>query len=256
MLFGRHRRSSPSQHAIIEFWQWWPAARSRLTASIDAGDGGSQLAAEIGQRVAAIHPELDWELGRGVVARHSFMLSPAGRSDPRATAARWLALAPPADDTWEYHDARRAVPAFATMRVRLDGHDLGVGDTRFGVTRHEHSIDVAVFHPLVAELPEQPRTRIAFLCLDWALGEQAVETWVGAISATPNPPAQADTVDGLRQSVADLAARHEEPQWLILRGGTPQTQDMMAVAQAPLRPARWPRFDIHAALTLPYEGSG
>lgn len=43
---------------------------------------------------------------------------------------------------------------------------------------------------------------------------------------------------------------------MILSGGTPQTQGMMAVAQVPLRAARWPRFDTHVALALPFQDRG
>jgi hypothetical protein len=265
MLFGRSRRTNPgrqgipSRQAIIEFWQWWPTVQARLAASLDAPDGGASSAAEITQRVAAIHPDLDWELGAGQAARYDLTVSPGGRSDLRATAARWLALAPPADETWEFHDARQAIPTVSGLTVEFDGLNLSLGDVRFGLTRHDHSIDVAVFHPSFAELPElaeQPLMRLAFLCLDWVLGEQAVETWIGEISATRTTPTPADTVDGLRRAVADLAAHHQEPQWVILCGGPAQTQDLMAMAQVPLRPARWPRFDTHVALTLPYEDRG
>lgn len=253
---GRQPRSSNARDGIVEFWQWWPDGRPRLTAAIAAGDGGASLADEIGQRVAAIHPELDWELGPGAVSQHCFMLSPAGNPELRATAARWLAPAPPSDDTWEFYDARQPNPGFAGMRLRMDSLDLPLGDVRFLISRREHSIDVGVFHPSFAALPEKPRMHLAFLSLDWALGEQAVEVWIGEISAVPVAPAQADTVDGLRAAVADLAERHREPQWVILSGGTPDTQGNMAVAQVPLRAARWPRFDTHIAVTAPYEDRG
>jgi hypothetical protein len=256
MVFGRRNRASTTREAIIEFWTWWPSVRTPLTAGIDAGDGGAPLAGEIARRVTAIHPKLDWELGKGLVARHGVTLSPAGNPELRAAAARWLALAPPPDDVWEFHDARQAVPGFATMRLQFDGHDLNLGDVRFGVAGNEHSVDVSVFHPVFARLAENARLRIAFLCLDWALGEQAVEVWVGEISAMATAPGQADTVDGLRATVAGLVQRHQEPQWVILGGSTPETERLMAVAQVPLRAARWPRFDTHVAVTLSFPDRG
>jgi hypothetical protein len=252
MLFGRRHRSSNTREGIIEFWAWWPSARPRLTADIDAGEGGASLADEIGQRVAAIHPKLEWELGQGVVSRHGFTVSPAGNVESRAAAARWLALAPPSDDVWEFHDARQPNPGFAHMSLRMDAQELALGDTRFLVSPREHSIDVSVFHPSFPSLPEKQHLHLAFLLLDWALGEQSVEVWIGEISATAITPGQAATVEGLRATLEGLVQRHQEPQWVILGGSTPDTQRLMAVAQVPLRAARWPRFDTHVALTLPF----
>lgn len=254
MVFNRRRQTS--KQAIIEFWEWWPSVRPRLTAGLDAGDGGEPVGEEIAAKVAAIHPNLDWELGKGLVARHAFTVSPAGNPDLFAVTARWRALAPPSDGTWEFHGSRQAIPDFAGLRLRFDEHDLHLSDTRFGITGSEHIVDVAVFHPAFAQLPEEPRQHIAFLCLDWALGEHAVELWVGEVTAPAAAPPEADTVDGLRGAVAELERAHEEPRWVILSGSSPQNQGMMALAQVPLRAARWPRFDTHVALALPFPDRG
>jgi hypothetical protein len=254
MLFGR-KRSDP----IIEFWDWWPQARPRLTAALAAGDGGAALAPlgdEISRRVKAIHPKLDWELSKGSVAQHDFTVSPAGAAELRAIAARWLALAPAADDTWEFHDARQPTAGFSDAKLMLDGRELALSDVRFSVAAREHSADVAVFHPLFADLPDSARIQIAFLCLDWALGEHAVEVWVGEVKASTTGGPQAYTVDGLRAAIEELAAAHTEPTWAILEGRARDGSVVLATAQMPLRSARWPRFDTHVALRLPFEDRG
>jgi hypothetical protein len=138
----------------------------------------------------------------------------------------------------------------------FNGHDLALDDARFIVSPAKHSADVAVYHPAFADLPPDPRLHIAYLCLDWALGEHAVEVWIGAITAVTSPTAGLDTVDGLRRVVADLAAQHEEPQWAMLDGRTPGGEVVLATVQVPLRSARWPRFDTHVSLTLPFDDQG
>jgi hypothetical protein len=211
---------------------------------------------EIAGRVNAIHPKLDWELGKGAVAEHGFTLSAVGNAELRATAARWLALAPPPDDTWEFHDGRQPNPTFDGTGLRIEGHDLSLGETRFHASAREHAVDIAVFHPAFADLPDSTRTRVAFLCLDWALGEHAVETWVGQVDVATVSAPQTYTVEELRNLVADLARRHEESPWTMLQGQTRDGRFMLATTQVPLRGARWPRFDTHVALTLPFDDRG
>jgi hypothetical protein len=252
MFFGRSRRTDP----IVDFWMWWPSVRPRLTAGLEAGDGGMPLVDEISARVKAINPKLDWELGKGSVASHDFTLSPVGDSALRATAARWLALAPPPDDTWEFHDARQPNPAFEHARLQIADAELALGDLRFGVTTHEHAVNVVVHHPAFVTLPEQVRTQIAFLSLDWALGEHDVEVWVGTDTADTGAPLDPSTVDELRTTVSTVAAHHEPPQWVLLSGQAPDGHPVVASAQVPLRAARWPRFDTHVALALPFADRG
>jgi hypothetical protein len=251
VIFGRRGPASP----IIDFWTWWPGARPRLTATLAAGDGGMSMAEEISRRVAAINLKLDWELSAGTAAQHAFTLSCAGNAELRAAAARWLALAPPADQTWEFHDARQPNQDFDGAQLRIDGHDLLLDGTRFLLVSREHAVDVSVYHPAFADLPDRARTQISFLCLDWALGEQAVEIWVGRVEVATTRSEPMHGVAEFRRIVSDLADQHAEPRWNIL-GGEKSGHAIVVTAQVPLRPARWPRFDTHVALTLPFEGRG
>jgi hypothetical protein len=116
-----------------------------------------------------------------------------------------------------------------------------------------HSLDVTVHHPLFEELPEPVRLQITYLALDWALGEHGVEIWVGLIEPMTTMPPNAVTVEGLRAAVDKLIERHREPVWAMLTGQLADGADVMAMAQQPLRSARWPRFDTHVALRLPYQ---
>jgi hypothetical protein len=256
MFLRRRKAEADPGRAIADFWQWWPSARPRLTASIDAHEGGLPLVDEIGARVNAIHPDMHWELGKGEISEHALVVSPGGNPALRAAAARWLAAAPPADETWEFHDGRQRSASFDDFTLSIEGHALQLSELRFGVIStgdQAHSVDVTVYHPLFDELPEPVRVQITYLALDWALGENGVEIWVGLIEPMTTMPPNALTVDGLRAAVDTLIERHREPVWAMLTGQLPSGDDVMATAQQPLRSARWPRFDTHVALLLPYE---
>jgi hypothetical protein len=249
------RRKSAPDAAIADFWQWWPTARPRLTASIDAREGGMSMVDEIRQRVHAIDPDLEWELGQGEQAKNAFVLTPAGNAKLRATAARWRAAAPPADEIWEFHDARQPSAGFDDFTLQIGEHSLAMSEVRFGaiLTGDEpHSVDVTVFHPLFADLPDNLRSQITFLALDWALGENGVETWVGLVEPMATEPPDARTVHELRAVVTEIADRHRKPVWAILGAETPEGQPVMAMTQLPLRAVRWPRFDTHVGVVLPY----
>jgi hypothetical protein len=95
---------------IAAFWSWWPAAHGRIEAAIGGGGFPKALVSEIAARVGAIDADLDWELSPGNVAQHAFCLSAKGDPVLRRTTERWLAAAPAADSTWEFHPARIGRP--------------------------------------------------------------------------------------------------------------------------------------------------
>src|SRR5512143_2756615 len=112
-----------TRSAIDAFWAWWHEARHRVEESITKGSSPA-LADEISEKVNALADNLVWELGPGARAKHAFCVSAQGDPELRAHVERWLASAPPADATWEYHPARQANPVFAKMRLDLGGHEL------------------------------------------------------------------------------------------------------------------------------------
>jgi hypothetical protein len=250
-VFGR-KRMSPAD-AIVEFWVWWSTARPRIEAAIESGtwDG---LVDEMGTRVAAIHPKLQWEFAKGARARHCLVVCAAGNPTLRAVAARWLAPAPPTTDTWEYASARQPDLRAFTSTLKIDGHELALDQIRFAARPDpdRHEIDVACHHPGFAGLPDEARGQITFLALDWVLGEYAVELWVGEVTWVVEPPPAAEPPAALAAAVAALAAEHHEPVWALLRGETRSGAPVLATVQQPLKSVRWPRFDTHVAVVLPY----
>ncbi len=249
-LFRRHN-SVPPTAAIAAFWQWWPTARPRIEAAI-AGGGWDGLPDEVTQRIKAISPDLEWEFGAGRQSAHALVVSAAGSRELRVLAERWYRAAPPPDRTWEFHPARQPDPQAFTRMIQFGPHQLGLGELRFGHVPDDdrRQLDVVVYHPGFATVPERDRTQVSFLALDWLLGEDVVGAWIGVIDATTDPGIAPDTGDGLRTAVATLA--DEPPLWTVLTGTSPGGRPVMATVQTPLRPIRWPLFDQHIAVVLPY----
>jgi hypothetical protein len=250
-LFGK--RNDP-QRAIAEFWSWWPGIRPRVEAAISSG-GWNDLIGQISARVDAIDSGLQWEFMKGTSAKHALVVCPGGAARLRATAARWLAAAPPADSTWEYHAARQAEPAALEGKLEIAGQALDISQMRFGFTvdADRAEIDVVGHHPAFASLPENAHAQITFLALDWSLGEDAVELWIGRVDNSATSPENAQPAQTLVTAVASLAERHRKPIWTLLQGRSPSGGGpVVAVAQRPLKAVRWPRFDTHVAVVLPY----
>jgi hypothetical protein len=251
-MFGRRKKSDDRVAAIVEFWVWWDRARARVATAIADGTVG-QLAEEISTRVSAIHEDLQWELSPGKATEHSLVVAPGGDARLRATVARWLASAPAGDTLFEYYGARQADDDVLSSKIQIGGEELDLKELRFGFTVEDdpHDIDVAVFHPGFATLPEQARGQLTFLALDWALGEEQVETWIGAVETAVTRPPNPRTGRELQTAVADLAARHAEPVFAVL-GAETRRGPLVATVQLPLRSARWPRFDTHVAVTTSF----
>jgi hypothetical protein len=248
-MFGR-RKNKDTGPAIAEFWRWWADARHSVGAAIDDGTVAA-LAGEISRRVASIHKGLQWELSQGTRAQHALVVAAAGNAALRATVARWLAAAPAPDAVFEYLGSRPSDDAVFTSRMQIAGHELDLSELRFAYSTDEdaHDLDVSVFHPGFRELPESARLQVTFLALDWALGEEQVEMWVGRVEAQQVESPGLRPYGDLRAAVADLAAKHAEPRYAMLGGERPGGRPMMAMVQVPLKSVRWPRFDAHIAVT-------
>jgi hypothetical protein len=245
------RRSTPpvgQPAAIAEFWTWWKSVRDEVAAGIS---GEPVHVDEINRRVATIASDLQWELTPGIDSQHALVVTAAGDSELRATAARWLAGAPDADEVWSYRSARIADPKVFSATLELGDTNLELAGMTFAYEVHKdhHRVDVRAHHPSFAEIPDGVRAQVTFLCLDWLLGETEVETWIGAVEWSDTALADAGPPELLAAAVAEVAAGGDS--WALLRGSK-DGKPLMAMVNLPLRPARWPRFDTHVAVVLPY----
>jgi hypothetical protein len=246
------KKPRPEAETIAEFWQWWATARDAVAAAIGAGTV-RDLADELGRRVEAIRTDLQWELAPGIASAHALVVTSGGQAATRATAARWLAAAPPADETWSYRSVRAADPSIFESTIELDGHKMELAHIRYGITvnKQSHQIDVACHHPEFTSLQDNIQGQIAFLTLDWAVGEDNVETWLGEITWTATPPANPRTPQDLRHAVTAVAS--DEDSWVLMEGQRRDGTPLLATVASPLRSARWPRFDLYVPIRLPYQ---
>jgi len=111
-------------------------------------------------------------------------------------------------------------PGGLTSRLELDGSELDLSLMRVGLTldAERQKADVSVFHPGFATIPEQARGQATYLLLDWLLGEDGVERWLGAVQAVTVCPVDALPADALPETVLALAARTGDHQWALLEG--------------------------------------
>jgi hypothetical protein len=246
MLLGR-RRSDPAQ-AIQDFWHWWSTAHGRLV-SVAGTDGRDGAVAEITARVRAIDAGLQWEWGRGASSRYALVVSSGGEPRLRATAERWLAAAPAADASWEFHSSRQANPGLAAGTMRVGELDLALSDLRLGLRldAQRYQLAVTAYHPVFPVLTQRQREQVTFLALDWTIGEGRAGIWLASVDAVASAPVPARTATDLVAAVAKLEALHTGNTWMVSTHGR-----RVSLVQVPLRPARWPRFDTHVGVRVAY----
>jgi hypothetical protein len=177
--------SSPSfddrAQAIAAFWSWWSYRRVAVEHALDAGQGlEPSLTAELVERIAEIDPALSWGLESTAPGQHALTVTPSGVSELYATAARWWEAAPETNG-WRYQWQRAARPDAASLTFRLSGRDVALGEVRFAISRRNELVDVRVDHPQLRSLESPAAMAAAFQLLDAAIGERAVERYLGAV---------------------------------------------------------------------------
>jgi hypothetical protein len=255
---SRGRKSSTLPAARIgEFWTWWLAEGADATAAAYEAGTLASWAVKLGKHVHAIDEDLEWELGPGVESQHVLVVSAAGNSQLRATARRWRLSAPPPSATWSYSDLRLPSAGldwvFDFAGHQVDGESVLVDAN---VDSAHAVIDVAVFHPAFPSMMQDQRNQLTFLLLDNALGEEAVETWIGEVSSSVTRPESGINLTRLQQLLAQLQqdSTDEDGQlhWVLMTGTNGDGKEVLAAAQKSLRPMTAPQFDTHVSIELPF----
>lgn len=251
MIFPRKRDRDP-RAGITAFWTWWGKAKVELDAALRAGQlGGMERA--LSARVSAIHPDIAWELTEGRGGRNALVLSPEGSPALRTITERWLRAGPGADDSWEYHAARQADLRAFESELQLGDRAFEPGKTRFGaeIDPERARVHILVQHPDFPHLDDPDRLRASFLLLDWALGEDAVERWLGEIRVTADE--QPFDVAAMREVVAELANQYDGDDWALLEGVDEQGLRLQARVRVPFPRMEYPLFDLHGSVALGYQ---
>ncbi|MEY7970565.1 hypothetical protein AB8O38_01045 [Saccharomonospora xinjiangensis] len=200
------RAPEDPEAAAREFWRHWHDVLPELSAAL--GEDNPRAAETLlCDAVAGVHPDLQFSLERGTRSLYALVVS--GREDPalRPYTDAWKAAAPPDDAIWEFHDSVPPVPDPAGVTVNLGSHRIALGDVRVvaQVDAAEGVVDVAVHHPVFAELGEAERTAMTFLPLDAALGERLAGERLRRVETAVAPPQSTVTLGELRDLVLGLA---------------------------------------------------
>lgn len=249
VMFGRRLRDT--REGIAAFWAWWERSRDEVDAALERDDL-RRLHRTLNDRVRGVHPELAWELAPGRYARHALVLSPEGSSALRPVTERWLRAGPGADAAWEYHAARPPNPAAYASEVELCGMPFRPGAARFGVETDvdRARVHVAVWHPDFPRMDDAIRLHASFLLLDWALGEDHVERWLGEVRVSVEE--QPDDVAALTAAVAELGERCREIGWTEVDGMDDAGLPVVARLRVPYPRLDHPLFDLHGTIRIPF----
>ncbi len=249
---ARARQSS----AIRGFWGWWQGGGAAETAAAIAAGEPERVVGRLNGRVDAVDPGLAWELGAGTDGRHLLVVTSEGNPQLRAVARRWRLAAPAPDQVWEYADARRPTDDPAAVTLRFGPVEIDLAAATASARMHGAAVDVGVYHPALSDLPQRSRESAAYVMLATVLGEEAVETWVGAVTCSAAAPLDPVPLAGLRSVVRELRERFTDesgdPAWVLLEGQAEDGTRVLAGAQVPLRAATAAHLDTHVAVGVPY----
>lgn len=239
----------------MAFWGWWNSeGAASVVEAINSRDFSSVVDV-ITDKVEAIHPDLAWELGPGSAAEHRITLSAGGVAELRPLTERWRRAAPGADSTWEFKSARERQQDPPTGELDLAGARVSVDSTLFSIEEREGAfrLDIAVFNPAFPGMTERQRMQFVFLLLDWLLGEDDVERWIGTIDAPAAPLAAGVAAGALVDQVGRLNDRGKDPQWAVLVSDEGSSQfPAVAMARCPIRWVDHPLLDQHNSITVDY----
>ncbi|WP_434994180.1 hypothetical protein [Arthrobacter sp. Ld5] len=242
MRLFRRSNSPISAHPISAFWEWWTSQGH----TIDPHQQSPALE-QLSRKVAAIHPDLTWSFGPGRESKHRLTVSAGGTAEVRPTAQRWLHAAPPENAVWEFRSSQEADPNALGNVLEIAGSELDLSETRFRAeaSARKLRVHVGVYHPAFPDLPEPARLQVTFLVLDWLLGEDDVERWLGHIEALETAPAELVTGAGLLHAVASVAEQQDRDKWTLLRWEDADGVPTIASFRQVLRWIDYPTLDVH-----------
>jgi len=255
-FFKRRNGGDP----IGAFWSWWSDTGASLVTGAIARQNPESIVGELSKRLGEIDKGLDWELGPGLHAENVLIVTAAGDPERRAVARRWLRGAPPSDPVWEYADLRRPAPDAVLQLAGAPAMTVTDAVVTIEPDTASAAVHVGVHHPAFPELTENLQRTATFLLLDAVLGEELVETWIGAIDTLIGRPAEAVPIDALLPAVAAFAAGHSAadgtPMWRLLESRSDDGTRIVASAEIPLRPIRLPHLDTHVGVSVRFDEAG
>jgi hypothetical protein len=250
------RRATAQAHAITRFWSWWDAKGARQAATAIAAGQPERMFGPLAKHLTAIHPGLIWEFGTGPEGQNVLVVTSEGDPALRAITSRWRQAAPPPNELWGYSSFRLPAADPSASVLTLGRAQIDITSVTVSADVSRAHVDVTMYHPGFADLPPDQHMVTAFMLLDTVLGEAAVDSWVGTVTAGIEPPADlvplVDLPTVVSELEADLTDADGERPWLITRGTTDSGAPMMFSAQVPLRAASAPHLDTYIDVSLSF----
>jgi hypothetical protein len=188
-MFSLFRRKTsqplePTFRARVEdFWRWYAERAARYYQTIDNKDSAS-LEPEVSAKVNELLPRFAWVFGPGANdSGYSFTLTGEGNLHLQFLAEYWKRQAPPLEG-WTFYSSRQPSTDLEGWRIEIGGQSFGALEFWLAPSLDQElqKIDITVWHPLFARLPEKDRWTVLFLVLDEALGEFGTQSWIGEIN--------------------------------------------------------------------------
>ena len=237
-----------SSEAIAAFWRWWHEVHGRIEQAIEGRAWTDELVEEITAHVLALDESLAWAACPGQKARHAFCVSTAGNPALRTLTERWR-RAGCDDDLWEFHGARLASPGIAVMvgDLLVDPKAIRIA---FTVDPARERVDVTVYHPGFAEMPDEMRQAAAMVALESAFGEDGVERWIGWVDVATAEPQGAFGLAELDAAVAALAQTATGEKFALLEGEDEGGQPVFVAVNQAAKRVDHVLFDQHVELEI------
>ena len=176
--------------AISEFWR----AFLRTEAAIFGGNGDTT---ELGELIARVHPDLEFDVGPLEAGRRELVISAGGIRDA-FPAVEALARGAPPLGRWDVVRYRQRHPVSGT--VTLQGLSLSPENVRFEIPAGGPAEGIVLYMPGYSAQEHSRYLALALLMLDALLGEYDVETKLGSIvieNLGPDRGARAMTLERL-----------------------------------------------------------
>ena len=172
-------------HREQRFWRWFQANSERL---FDFERDREAVFKDLTAELRRVHRDLTFEFGPVTDGKREFIISAGGIHDA-FPAVRGLTACAPSLSNWAIIPFRP--PKSLDFTLKIGGREFTADDMWFEAFEDEGRIALALY--LRGYTPEQNEMfgQAAFILLDCALGEYAVETQVGGIEfrALPEDPA-------------------------------------------------------------------
>ena len=175
------------------FWRWFPEVADRFYQTIESGKC-AELADEVSEFMGDTMPGLAWVFGPGEDGGHSFTVSGEGMVAKQLLADYWLGQQVESPG-WTFYESRQPNQHLENIAVEIDGLGRVDAETMLietTVDQEQELLDIVVWHPLFAELPDEHHAQLLFLLLDETLGEFGTQTWLGGIDVAEINPDQID----------------------------------------------------------------